>query len=786
MKTLRLTRWHIILSVLAWGIVFGALSIYGINPFELLTIVGFLFLAIVPGLLTVFALRLKGLSVWGYAGLIVGFSVLELIIVALLGNTFLPFEGIARPLDKPVLLWEVCLLIAALSLVVWLRIKEIEISFRRFMLFDSVRDFALATVPAIFVLLAVMGAIRLNNGGSDIFTLSMLIALAIYCAVLIRYSDRVGPNVIPTAFFFMSTALLLMNSLRGWLITGHDIQREYFVFELAKNAGFWNIAAYRDSYNACMSITILPTIFGNLLGIPDPYVYKVLFQILFATVPSIIYLTIRRYVSSAIAFLSAFYFIAFPTFYSDMSFLNRQEIAFLFLALMLYVIFSKALSPSMKRALFLIFGIGMVLSHYSTTYTVVAILIFLSVVRPIVTWVTPCLKKMKAFSRSGIETLSPNAAMAKPLIAFWMVVVLAMASFLWSSVLTNTASNSLSTVVAATFSAMRNASAQDARSSDVSASLLSWGTPSPSQLLAEYEQADVLPVRALAATGTYYSAPLYGSYQIQAVSQDVLPLTPLGRALASIGIDLTALNYDFRQASAKLLQILIIIGFFYVLFRGKFMKRPRDMDFVLLSLGSLIMLAAIVVLPVLSVEYGLLRAFQQSLMFLGVFIVIGTLALAVKLGKKWQIFFASALAIVFLLSEVGVFTQLFGGYNPQLDLNNAGVYYDIYYSHESEAAGIAWLTAAVQGDPDNVQTEVQNGFYTVHGTNSVTDLNPQNDIYPGLVRQNSYVFLGYTTVRKQQATISYNGTQITYTYPIQFLDDNKNLVYNNGDVNIYK
>jgi uncharacterized membrane protein len=308
---------------------------------------------------------------------------------------------------------------------------------------------------------------------------------------------------------------------------------------------------------------------------------------------------------------------------------------------------------------------------------------------------------------------------------------------------------------------------------------------SQTQLLADFQKNVIDPARASSSAGTYYDESAYEKYNITVAPPDVVPPTAMGKALGSIGINVNALNSGFRQASAKLLQILIALGFLYVVFRSRFLKKPIDMEFMLLSAGSLILLVAMVVLPVLSVEYGVLRAFQQSLMVLGIFVVVGNLVLIPLLKIRTRIMIVGFLAVVFFWSETGVFTQLFGGDNPLLHLNNNGLYYDIYYSHGTELAGIDWLGNVAQEDGE-VQTETQSDFYSVQKVESITDLNPLNDIYPGLIRQDSYVFLGYTITQKQEATITYSGSQITYTYPIQFLDDNKDLVYNNGGVKIYR
>src|ERR1035441_2621063 len=90
--------------------------------------------------------------------------------------------------------------------------------------------------------------------------------------------------------------------------------------------------------NACLSITILPTEVGQVAHVDDPYVYKFFFQLIFALCPVLVYAIARRYWSGSISVLAVVYFIGFPTFFTDMSFLNRQEIAFVFVCVALLAI----------------------------------------------------------------------------------------------------------------------------------------------------------------------------------------------------------------------------------------------------------------------------------------------------------------------------------------------------------------------------------------------------------------------------------------------------------------
>ena len=216
-------------------------------------------------------------------------------------------------------------------------------------------------------------------------------------------------------------------------------------------------------------------------------------------------------------------------------------------------------------------------------------------------------------------------------------------------------------------------------------------------------------------------------------------------------------------------------------------KKKLEIEYVLLSIAGLFFMLSMVILPVLSVEYGVMRAFQQSLIFLGLFIVMGSISIVEKFSYKVKMLLASFLVLTFFLSLTGVFSQILGGYDPQLHMNNSGQYYDTFYIHSSELYGIDWLAKKVQDDVNSdYQSEVQTDRFTLRTNSTFAQINTLNDIYPGLVRRDSYVYLGYANVTKLQASVSYNDSNFTYIYPISFLDDNKDLLYTNGGSRIYR
>lgn len=774
------------LTTYAWAL-FVVLSFRQSNPAGLLNVIGYLSLIITPGVLTIFAIGLgHRLPFWHRLAQILGMSILELFVWTLFCNTLLTHMGVPRPLDREPLLVELSVMYLLLAGWAYIRLKTFEyrIPLQRL---STHKTGVVATIfPVLFVVLSIFGATSLNNGGSDIFTMIMLIGIAVYSGLMLLFRHRLSDNSYVWTIYMMSVALLFMTSLRGWYVTGHDIQHEFQVFQLTKQAGLWSMANQRDPYNACLSITILPTIFANTLHLADPYVYKVLFQLIFASVPVVIYLLVRRYLTRAKSFLAVLYFIGFPTFFTDMPFLNRQEIAFLFLSLMLLVVFDDRIRLRKKQWLFIAFGLGMILSHYSTTYSVLVLLFFLICVRPIFNRIAPKLGRLRFFKHSSIEGLDRSKVRFAPIITIPMVIMLIYFCFIWYTVITNTSSGATN-IIAQTIDSVKSGLNADSRSSDVSYSLFSPSVASPKQQLQDYVKTVVKPERAL-FPAEFYVQSIVDANPVTVTNEPSQPPTSIGHKIASFGINIGSLNNTLKQTSAKLLQVFVILGVVYLVFR-KQLSKTLESELFLLSLASIVFVLMQVVLPDISQAYGLLRAFQQSLMVLGLLLVVGTFFFAQAFKVKWLVYtIPSVIAIGFFLSSTGVVSQLLGGYQAQLFLNNSGQYYDEYYTHKQELAGIAWLNQVTGEVKTGAKTPalLQTDEFTSAKLAGYTRLPEATDLNPGIIQKDAYVFLGYTNVTKNQAAIFYNGDLITYTLPKKLLNQQKNLIYSNGGTEIYR
>ena len=227
---------------------------------------------------------------------------------------------------------------------------------------------------------------------------------------------------------------------------------------------------------------------------------------------------------------------------------------------------------------------------------------------------------------------------------------------------------------------------------------------------------------------------------------------------------MSSFNSVVRQAAATLYQLLLGVGLFAALFSKRRRFAP-GLEFYALAWGAAVIVAVQVVLPVVSVDYGILRAFQQALIVLSPFVAFGTVASFKWLGDRWSLALSSAVAVFLFLSLSGVLPQMLGGYPPQLNLNNAGLYYDLYYVHPQEVAAVDWLGASSQPTPRGWSSWSRVRPVQHQPTAIVRPGLRAGDIWPPYLSKKAYVFLDFENVQKRQAVFCYEGQLIVYNYP---------------------
>ncbi len=707
-----------------------------------------------------------------------GTSVLLLLLVGLGLNTVLPLVGVERALATVPAVAGV--LVLDLALVGWRLRQGVDLTApllagaRAVVLWRAGVAEALALAS---VVVCVAGAVRLNNGaGSAVAVVGHVLVAATFVALLLRPArTRLSDGV---ALYLAATALLLGTSLRGWYVIGHDIQREFLVYLLAQGQDRWQMGSLDSAYNACLSVSILPTLLANLTGLGGVVVFKLVLQLAFALVPVAVYCATRGWAGRRVALLGTLVLVTFPTFHNDMPYLVRQEVAFLFLALALLTAARHDLRRNVQLVVVVAFGVGVVLSHYSTTYLLLLGLVLGSVGLHVSRWL--------AARRTTGDRVRERPVMLAPLV----VVAIALATWTWVGPVTQSGGH-LEETVTGTVSAVLDGSSGPG-SSDLSYGLFAGQQATPDERLAMFA-AEALDERR-ADSGDWLLDDDEATAETPAtveIRQDAL--APVGQVLDAVGLDVTGANALLRLGGALLLQVLLLAGVgLLVLARFSTSQRwPRRARWAVpaetlwLVLGSIAALALVVVVPGLSASYGVLRAFQQGLLVFAPVIVVGLLGLlGVVLSRPLAAAGGGLVALFLVLT--GVVSTTTGGAPGQLALSNSGQYYDLYYLTDAEAAGMRWLAQAAHTVP--VQSEVVTDKVAVGRLRSATggDIEVSGEFYPTQLRRGTFVFLGAQTVEHAQATIFYTGNLITYRYPVGLLEERLDRVYSNPYAEVFR
>jgi hypothetical protein len=621
------------------------------------------------------------------------------------------------------------------------------------------------------ILLAIAGATRLNNGFGPGVSITGYIAVAAFMVMLIMRRHRYSGGALAAGVFCASAAMLLLTSLRGWLITGHDIQTEYEYFRLNYGGQRWEISLYHSAYNACLSITLLPIAFVQLTSISGVGVFKIVLPLLFALAPVALFHATNNLTSRLVSLLSAALFISFPAFYTDMPYLGRQEVAFVVLGSALVVATDRGGRFSERRLTFTVLLAGVVLAHYSTAYVLLIVLGTAAAFDTCWRW------------SDQLRRPSSRGKKKSSFVRLWMPLAAAAVALLWAGPITHT-SGQLSTTISATLAELQG-HGNSVGSSATSGSLLGGTHISDQQRLSAYRDQTLTTTAQARTQGDFIPLSTVNAYPTSVVPQPDMPLTGVGRALKAVGIPVSTLNGAMRSAIAAGLQLLIVIGMLVSIFARQRAFKP-DRDQIVLAVGTLSMLALLTLVPQLSVDYGVLRAFQQGIFFVGPFMAAG-LIWALRWTRSAAVPAVCAVTAGIMLDLSGALPQLTGGYPAQLALNNSGQYYDLYYPTQAEQSAAAWLQGQVSAAPAGTGGHsVQASLFTFNEIQSTYTGPAVGTVFPTMISPSNYVLLGPDIADKDQDTVNYRGTLVAYRYPRGLLDATKDEVYSSSGVEIYR
>ena len=153
-----------------------------------------------------------------------------------------------------------------------------------------------------------------------------------------------------------------------------DIHAEYHLANLVKMNYFWD-STFSHSYNAMLSIVMLAPIYSIFLNMDLTWIFKIIYPFLYSFMVLGLYHIFQKQTDDKTAFLACFFFTSILIF-GEMVSLARQEIAELFLVLLMLLMVDKNMNKAKRAGLSIIFGFSIVVSHYGLSYIYLFSLVF--------------------------------------------------------------------------------------------------------------------------------------------------------------------------------------------------------------------------------------------------------------------------------------------------------------------------------------------------------------------------------------------------------------------------
>lgn len=761
--------WIVLMTTLVF---FQGISPWIMTPIVLIGII------VLPGFLLSINLKIKTKDILDRVIYSVGLGLFSVLAGGLLINWILPYVGVKQPLAVLPLVIFFDLLVLALLAGLHFFNKNYEIQYQ--IILPNKTNLFFGIFPLVFVICSVLGAIRLNNGAGGTLTLLMLFGIALYAIALVYFERLLNSWVYASALYTISLSLLLMYSLRSGHILGWDINQEYQVFQMTLKHLVWKTSYYPGGdYNACVSITILPTILKQLTHISSEHVFKITTQLLFAALPVMIYSLAKRYSQKLFAFLAAFLFLAQTWFFEQMPALIRQEIALLFYGLIILSIFDAQLEKSKRFLLFYIFTSGLILSHYSTAYVWFTLLFGALAISFIAPYFLKHLKN-RSVNLKPLLFIIPLI-----LLAIWQINVTgsgyALKKFIAQEdieipITENIEGNTENVVKSVQVLEIKTNSVESKKDSGFIKNIFNQiffvgnNLNSDDSLRAAEEKA---ATRHIESRQEIYPDVLSVEYTLKTIDNRYYTESKVPKFLT------TLLTGTIRISKLLLINFFPIIGIVGLYFTLRRLKSEESYDFIILNIAAYCFIVLMVFLPWFQQYYNFTRLYLQMFVTLSVFAVIGGL-FATQYFPRQQKLILTSMVIIIFCSLTGVFDQITGG-QARITLNQPPAIHDTFYIHDAEIASAQWLY--LNHGTSRVETDVIANLRLQSFGNFSADYFA---IFPRTIEKNAYIYTITPNITQGYGYYLHQNNLLTYNYPLEFLNDHKSIVYSSGKSRIYK
>jgi uncharacterized membrane protein len=698
-------------------------------------------LLVVPGVILLRALRVPGEVVAAFPVYVPCASMVVIFGSGLAADMVGPLAGVAAPLRTlPVLisLEIVCLTLLAASVNAP---PEVALPWR------SLSRYAALSWPLILPLIAAAGALRLNSSrgaGVALMAVCGFVALLVIVAAL---SSRLDESLLRVVVYAAGLSVSWSYSLRGDGVYGFDIATEYQRLEQTIQAGVWHVAHPNDAYGAMLSVTVMPAQLHALSGMSGLLIFKVIYPMLYALFPVAIFDLARRVLSRPWAFVGTAFTIGQYAF-TEIPSLARQEIALVLFVALLAAMLDARMQRRTQWALIALLGIGMALSHYSTTYVAVT-LIGLTIA---LQWAVSWFREIPRITGAMAVAFAATSISA----AIWYVPV--------------THSDSHLQQVAQTVQAQ-------------GLNLLPNRVPGGSLISAYLQGNTKTPIQASA-----YEAKIHTFYLNQrnfikppaGASDYVLHDSPVPEPTVKWRLGYDVLGFGLLIIE-QLANVLAALGALIMVARRNATLMVRQIG--LLALVTTVLLTLLRFSGTLAVTYGQERAQLQGLVLFAIALCWTGQGLAGtrKARQACLLTVTTACLTVILVNTSYLVGAVLGG-GTSANLANSGSAFEYFDTTTPELASAKWLGQAA-GSGELVYADEYGQLRLVAMTRIQDGL--ILDLTPVTLNKSAWVYASRTNIIDGRAFALYNEHFAAYVFPADFLGANYDLVYTNGSSEVY-
>ncbi|XRO76034.1 DUF2206 domain-containing protein [Methanocaldococcus sp. 28A] len=347
----------------------------GLNIPIIRQVTGFLFLTFIPGYTILRILRINKIDRIEALLFATGLSLLYIMIIGLFMDIFYPMIGIKRPISLIPLLITFNITFILFLILAYFKDKT-YINNKNNMNLILFKDILNPYVLGLLILpiLGIGSAYFFNiTGDSSLIMLTFLLIIII--PIYVIYSKKT--RYLTWTIWILTISLLYVSDFgTSWnYIWGYDINGEYYLAHLVLTHGYWDPNVVLNNYNSVLSVVLLNPIYSIFLNLSQIMVFKIIYPLIFSLVPVGLYRTYCYFLRKKESFLATFFFISLSTFFIEMLAVARQQIAELYLMLLILLIFTRNLNYNTKKIFLIMFGFGLVISHYGTVWLFIISLI---------------------------------------------------------------------------------------------------------------------------------------------------------------------------------------------------------------------------------------------------------------------------------------------------------------------------------------------------------------------------------------------------------------------------